>query len=111
MTWQTVTSGGAFFKFENAGDTLEGVLTGSRVGEYGTLYQIAKADGSKVEIGKSFILDAVLPQHIGKVIRIEYRGKKPTKSGKTVRDYVIAVSDEDPDTYVSAPHDDENDPF
>lgn len=112
MTWQQVTSGGTFFKFENPGDALEGVLTGSRVGEYGTLYQLTKQDGTQVEFGDSYILKETLPKLIGRVIRVEYKGKKPTKGGKTVRDYAVSVSDAKPEEYVhAAPSDDEDMPF
>lgn len=111
MAWQQVTSGGTFFKFENEGDTVEGVLTGSRVGEYGLLFGFTKQDGSKVEIAESYILKETLPPLIGKVVRVEYKGKKPTKSGKTVRDYAVSVSDENAEVYVQHGGEDESAPF
>lgn len=102
MEWETVTTGGGkFVKFEQAGQVVEGVLRAQRQGEYGALYDIQQQDGSLLTLGDSHMLRENLPHLIGKVIRIEYRGKKGTKSGKTVKDFLIQAAKADPAAYVS----------
>jgi hypothetical protein len=112
--WQTVSGqGGLFVKWADVGQVLEGVLTGIRQGEFGSLYDFQQKDGSLLTIGTSYVLGQSLPGLVGKLVRITYNGKKPTKSGKTVKDFTIQMSRADPDTYatvtVASGQDDDDD--
>lgn len=93
MEWETVSGGGGtFVKFEEAGQVVSGTLRAVRDGEYGKLYDVVQADGSVLTIPGSHIVNEQLPHLVGRVIRVEFRGKKPTKSGKTVKDFLIQVA-------------------
>lgn len=73
------------FVFENAGDTLIGVLKDikSDVGENNSkLYKIEKSDGSLVAIWGSSVLDSKMSEiEIGQELRIVYGGKKKSANG------------------------------
>lgn len=92
MEWQTVSGGGGtFMKFSTEGQTLSGTLTGVREGEFGKLYDI-KTESGLVTISDSHALRETLPGLVGRLVRIEYQGMKPTKAGRTVKSFLVQVA-------------------
>jgi hypothetical protein len=99
MAFKKVEKGGNLFKFERAGDAVEGILMKIRRGE--TQFGEAQFADIDTKDGRvSVVITAGLglfdwDSMINKMIRIEYTGdKKNSKTGRYFKDFDVYV-DED----------------
>lgn len=72
------------FKFENKGDSLEGVLVKKAPGKYpdSQNYTLKTEDGLKVIFGSTILDDRMALIEIADTIRITYEGTKDSDKGK-----------------------------
>lgn len=86
--------GGKWFKFENRGETLDGVYQGTFTsnGKFGakTGAKILHATEGEVFINlTSDLVDKMTPLPVGTTVRIRYTGKESTKSGGQVKKFEV----------------------
>jgi hypothetical protein len=83
------------FKFENPGDKIQGQITGCRDTEFGKSYQIKTTDNQTMYFFGSTSLDRQLEDCVGSIVKITYLGEVKTKGGRMMRDYEVAVWNDD----------------
>ena len=95
--WIKIDTQGENFKFEEDGQTLEGKLSlvGPGKFENSKVYIIEKENGTAVRVFGAVILDDKMSQvEIGEYIKIEYKGKVKTGSGKMAGMYEVYTRNE-----------------
>lgn len=96
--WQKVSSSGNFFKFEQPGDTIEGVYLSQNAGQFGPVASIRLADGSTAAFPIQTALRLEWEKNNiqpGTEIKVVYLGKQ--KNNKTGREFKAF------DLYLTAP--------
>ncbi len=104
MTWTKIVPTGGYldanaFRFDNDGDSLEGVLRESvditsREGDTFKKYVVQAGDVYHSFLG-CYQLDITLPKvEIGKTVRVTYHGKEKLRGGKSVRKFTVEVKAE-----------------
>lgn len=84
----------AILKLENVGDIIEGIYKGTQKGQFGDLYNIEIAPNEIKTLGSDTVFKNKLsPELVGKKIKIEYLGLKPSmeRKGSKYKDYKISV--------------------
>lgn len=102
---------GEFFKFEDEGDTLEGVWRGASEGKYGMVGCVANDDGRWL-----FSLTAALRGleefKSGERVKIVLTGRMPMKGGKApMKTFDVFVDDDGPTTTRENSKDEDPVPF
>ena len=83
------------YKFQAAGDKLEGVLLGFSEAEYGKLYDLKGKDGHRYSVYGSTDLDMQLEQCIDRRCLIEFLGFVRTKNGREMKSFNVQVWEEE----------------
>lgn len=96
--WNTVSGGGGKMVKLGDGDgqvrEVVGVFKTTRAGMHGALFDFELAGGEEVTVPHNKALDDLNPEtHQGKLVRLEYKGTKPLKGGKTFKNIQIDVYD------------------
>lgn len=97
MSWEQVgnSGGGTIVKLgEGEGQVREvvGVFKRVRAGQFGPLFDFEVEGGAEVTVPRSKALDELDPEsNAGQLVRLEYQGMKPTKSGGTYKDVRMSI--------------------
>lgn len=92
--WNTVSGGGGSIVKLGEGDgqvrEVVGVFKGVRAGLHGALFDFEGEGGEEFCVPHNKALDDLDPDtYEGKLVRLEYKGLKPLKGGKTFKDIRI----------------------
>jgi hypothetical protein len=77
------------FKFEKAGDKIEGLLNGIRDGKFTKIYDFTLPKGERRFIYGCTKLDQHLPKSLDKYVSVTYKGNVETQGGNTFKDFTI----------------------
>ena len=91
MSWKTV-SDKEKFEFTDKGDVLEGKLLASRGTRFDcNVYDLQNDAGNHFYFFGCAMLDTILPELVGKKVKITYLGKVDLDAGRTMRDYNVDI--------------------
>ena len=95
MAWKTV-SDKEKFEFAEKDDFVEGKLIACRKTRFDcNVYDLQDNDGANLYFFGCSMLDTILPELVGKKIKITYLGKVDLDAGRTMRDYNVDVWEDD----------------
>ncbi len=86
--WQEVKSG-ELWTPEAKGDSVEGVLIAKTEGQYGDNYELETTNGIATLPTLTVLTTKMKRVEIGSKVRIEYKGKILSKSGKEYKDFQV----------------------
>lgn len=93
--WEEIKSAD-FWKPENKGDIIEGVLIGHNKRDFGDSFDIETKDGT-ITLPTLAVLTTKLNRiEIGKLVKIEYIGETKSGSGKIYKDFKVFIKSSDP---------------
>jgi len=99
VEWIEYESDSGFFKPEEEGDDLIGVVVGTEETQYGDAVKVEKRDGSYALVNYQSV-NSNLKENQGELVRLVYQGLKTGDSGREYKDFKLMVakgSDSDSD--------------
>ena len=93
--WKTIEP--QIWKPENEGDTIEGILVNKKEGlglNESNAYYVENKEGIFMIWGSTVLDDRMSVVGVGTLVRIEFKGKKPSKKGNDVKIFSVSVSEQ-----------------
>lgn len=91
MSWKTIGEKEKF-EFTEKGDIIEGKLLASRATRFAcNVYDLQDDAGKHFYFFGCAMLDTILPELVGKKVKVTYKGKVELDAGRTMRDYDVDI--------------------
>jgi uncharacterized protein with von Willebrand factor type A (vWA) domain len=91
VEWVEYESNSGFFKPEEEGEDLIGVVVGTEETQYGEAVKVQKRDGSYSLVNYQSV-NSSLKENKGELVRLVYQGLKTGESGREYKDFDLMVA-------------------